>query len=468
MLVSSRPEFFEAMLASVAIGAIWLGLHPRYKLPEFRHVLAESTPKLLLAFSRIDGRDYRSDLETLNSEFGCIERVICYEGHVDGGIGVDDFVAMGAQVSDAELHWHRDRVEAADSAVIIFTSGSTGSPKGALISHAGLIGGGLTQSRHWPSKAMRLLQTMPPNHIACIGMSTAHALMCGSTIVFMDQFSPARLLDVVEGEKITFLPHAPAVFNLLVNEPDFDQRDLSSIEYLIWAGAPMMSKLIKRLEGLGAHLGTAFGMTELGAYVCFSDHDAPFSTLAGTIGRPDASYELQLGDMRGDKVPRGQEGEIQARGAWLMNGYFNHPELTRDAYTSDGWFRSGDVAVEGEDGNWTLVGRTKEMFKSGGYNIYPREVEIVIESHPQVEMAAVIGVADELWHEVGHAFVQPDSGANIDEATLLAWCSRQLANYKVPKRIEIVEELPRLPIGKIDKQSLKRRLSGADTAGRRS
>ena len=142
-----------------------------------------------------------------------------------------------------------------------------------------------------------------------------------------------------------------------------------------------------------------------------------------------------------------------------MNGYFNQPEATREAFTADGWFRSGDIAVEREDGNWSLVGRLKEMFKSGGFNVYPREVEIAIEAHPAVAMVAVIGVPDPRWYEVGHAFVQPAPGAAIAAPALDAWCRERLANYKVPKAFEVVAELPRLPIGKIDKQTLGRELA---------
>ena len=461
MLVGSRPEFFAAMLAASDIGAIWLGLHPRYQLPEFRHALREATPKILLAFPEIDGRSYASELQTLCNEFECVEQLVSLKGPVAGAAPMAAFLAAGKAVSDRALDAARSRVDAGDTAVIIFTSGTTGAPKGAMVSHRGLITGALTQRRHWPSDAMRLLQTMPANHIACIGMSTAQALVSGGATVFIERFSPAAMLDVIESEQITFVMHSPAVFHMLMSEPDIGQRDLSSIEYLLWAGAPMMPKLIKSLRALGARLGTAFGMTELGAYVCYSAPDAAFEVLASTIGAPEPSYELRLGTATGEPVEIGQEGEIQARGPWLMNGYFNHPELTREDYTADGWFRTGDIAVVHEDGTWALVGRSKEMFKSGGYNVYPREVELAIESHPDVAMAAVLGVPDPLWYEVGYAFVQPAADRSVDVERLTQWCRERLANYKIPKTFEVMTELPKLPIGKIDKQGLRRSLNAA-------
>ena len=224
----------------------------------------------------------------------------------------------------------------------------------------------------------------------------------------------------------------------------------------------MARDLVARLYELDATLATAFGMTELTVYATYSDLDAPFDVLAETIGRPDPRYEVRVADDDGNLVAAGQRGEIQARGPWVMNGYFGNPTATREAYTEDGWFKTGDVAEVRADGNLTIVGRTKEMYISGGYNIYPREIELVLESHPAVVAAAVVGVGDDVFGEVGYGFAQrlPDQSATPEQLT--AWCRDRLANYKVPKVVEIVDELPRLAIGKIDKQDLANRLHKGD------
>ena len=156
--------------------------------------------------------------------------------------------------------------------------------------------------------------------------------------------------------------------------------------------------------------------------------------------------------------PDGTQGEIQARGNWLFQGYFGAPEKTAETFTADGWFKTGDIAVERPDGNWQIVGRMKEMYKSGGFNIYPREIEIALEAHPDVAMAAVLGVADPLYHETGHAFVQPQPGAALSADECTKWCKDQLANYKVPKRFTIMAELPRFANGKLDKIGLRKQL----------
>jgi acyl-CoA synthetase (AMP-forming)/AMP-acid ligase II len=466
MLTAPHPEFLVSMLAATDVGAIWLGLHPRYRLPELHHVVGETQPKIVIAFDRIDGREYAGELATLAAEHGCIRETVAIGGTLPGARGLDEFVASGSGIDEAGLHRSRSAVEPGDTAVIIFTSGTTGRAKGAMLSHRALVRGARTQSRHWPSAHMRLLQNMPPNHIACLGMSTAQALVTGGTTVFVDRFEPRRILDTLEREKITFFMHAPAIHQMVIDQSDFPERDLEALEYWLWGGAPAPIALIERLRGHGVEVGTAFGMTELGAYVSFTDPDAEPDVLCETIGRPDAGCELRIADANGSPAARGEEGEIQARGDWLLNGYFNQPDATRGAYTRDGWFRTGDVAVERADGNWALVGRMKEMFKSGGFNVYPREIELAIEAHPDVAMAAVVGVPDSLWHEVGHAFVQPARDAALDASMLDGWCRERIANYKVPKTFELVTELPRLPIGKIDKQALKRELvRRADDAG---
>ena len=201
-------------------------------------------------------------------------------------------------------------------------------------------------------------------------------------------------------------------------------------------------------------------MTELGLYVTFTEHDAPFDVLSRTIGRPHDGFDIRVADSAGKVAAAGEQGEIQARGDWLLAGYFRDPEATAEVYTPDGWFRTGDVVKVWEDGNLEIVGRTKEMFISGGFNIYPREIEIAIEEHPDTGMVAVMGVPDEAFGEVGLAFVEPKPGRTLDGAMLKTWCSERLANYKIPKTFEIRNELPRLPIGKIDKQTLKHELAG--------
>ncbi len=451
-----RPEFFIVLMATVDIGAIWMGLHPRYKLSEIRHVIERAEPKLVFAFDQIDGRDYGEELATLKTDYRCIQQIIVFENpRPVVGVTYAKYLRSAEQTPIDLWHSARSQVDPDDSAVIIFTSGTTGRPKGAMNSHFGLVHCAHIELSRWPSRNMRVLQNMPINHIANIGMMSSYTLVAGGCLVFMDRFDPAEILNCIETEKITFWLQAPAMFHLVVNHPDFAATDLSSLQYIIWGGGPMPHHLVKLLHGLGATLAMAYGMTELTAYATYSDLDADTEVLAGSIGRPEPRYDLRLMKQDGGLAGAGESGEIQARGRWLMNGYFNQPEATTEAYTADGWFKTGDVAKLRLDGNWRLIGRTKEMYKSGGYNVYPREIEIAIEEHPAVAMSAVLGVPDEIYNEVGFAFVQLEPEASIETTEINDWCRQRLANYKIPKTFEIMQELPKLPIGKIDKQTLR-------------
>jgi acyl-CoA synthetase (AMP-forming)/AMP-acid ligase II len=460
LLGSPRPEFFIVMMATVDIGAIWMGMHPRYKITEFRHVVDTAQPKLIFAFDEIDDRNYAVELKTLRSEFASVAEFIIFDNQNPAtGISFDNFLSAADRVTSDSLKSLRESVETDDPAVIIFTSGTTGRPKGAMNSHYGLVHCAHIELSRWPGKNMRVLQNMPINHIANIGMMSSYALVDGGTLVFMDQFDPGAILHTIEHEKITFWLQAPAMFHMAMNHENFPQTDLSSLQYIIWGGGPMPQHMVESLRKAGATLAMAYGMTELTAYVSYSDLDADSEVLANSIGKPEAHYDLRLMGSNGELANPGQSGEIQARGRWLMRGYFNQKEATDEAYTEDGWFKTGDIAECRTDGNWKLVGRTKEMYKSGGFNVYPREIEIAIEEHNAVAMSAVLGVSDPLYDEVGYAFVQLQPGANVDISELHDWCHEKLANYKVPKTFQILSELPKLPIGKIDKQYLRRQLA---------
>lgn len=458
MLTPPSSEWLTVMLATTEIGAIWCGYHPRYKRPEFKHVTQLAEPTVLIGFRHIHERDYAEDLLAMKAEVTSIRQLVLLDAPVEGGVMADDFLSAGDKVSDADLEAARVRVTLDDTAVLIFTSGTTGRPKAAMVKHRALLTGGAVENEHWPMDRPRILHMMPVNHIAGVGMTGVFGIYVGGTQVFQDRFEPGDLLRLLEEEKIDHLLGSPVQFHMMANHPDLETRDLSNLKFLTWGGGPIAVPLVNRLNKLPGELRTSFGMTELGLYVTFTEHDAPFDVLSRTIGKPHEGFDIRVADDQGKVAAVGEQGEIQARGDWLLAGYFRDSEATAEAYTSDGWFRTGDVVKVWDDGNLEIVGRTKEMFISGGFNIYPREIELAIEEHPDTGMVAVMGVPDEAFGEVGHAFVEPRPGQTLDAAILKDWCGERLANYKIPKTFEIRDELPRLPIGKIDKQTLKKSL----------
>jgi acyl-CoA synthetase (AMP-forming)/AMP-acid ligase II len=242
----------------------------------------------------------------------------------------------------------------------------------------------------------------------------------------------------------------------MVNTKGFDTGLLDRIDWFVFSGAAMPRELVDMLYEARCKVGLTYGMTETCGSVTYAKKsDSSREVMTRTIGRPSPEGEVQIGRDDGTPSDVGETGEIQVRARYAMSSYFNRPEATSDAYTSNGWLRTGDTAVLREDGNIEFVGRRSEMYKSGGYNVYPREIELALEALDDVEMTAVIGVPDRLYGEVGWAYVVARSAGSVDEERLKLWCRERLANYKVPKRFIVVDALPMLPVGKADKVRLK-------------
>jgi fatty-acyl-CoA synthase len=457
-LCTPHPDFYVTFLATASIGALWLGLNPKYTLDELRYVVDDADPRVLFARTRIGDRDYCGDLAALCRGS---RRDLVALGDADIPARAEPFARFEARarsVTMEELARARALVEPGDAAMLVYTSGTTGRPKGAMLPHRGLVKCSEVQSRIWTADPLRILNNFPINHVGCVGDICCYALVSGGTIVFMEQFEPKAVLETIARERITAYGQIPAMFSLTVGrtdgttDSDSSQHDLSSIQLIIWSGAAASRELILRLRDICPRMSSSYGLTESVGSVTYVRDTEDLEILADTIGWPHPAYEFRLASPEGAAVPVGEPGEIQVRGDFIMLGYWNRPEATREAIDDEGWLHTGDLAVERPDGAITLIGRLKEMFKSGGYNVYPREIEIALESHPAVRLAAVIGVPDPLYVEVGHAFVVADG---VTEDDLREHCRGRLANYKVPKRFTITADLPLLPIGKIDKRALR-------------
>jgi acyl-CoA synthetase (AMP-forming)/AMP-acid ligase II len=237
--------------------------------------------------------------------------------------------------------------------------------------------------------------------------------------------------------------------------PRRETCDTSSLRAILFEGAPMPANLIAELQSLGGTVFTTWGLTEATCSVTYTAPGDGIEVLASTVGRPAPTYEVRIAAVEGHAAAGGAVGEILVRGPCVMAGYYGRPEATAAAIDAAGWLHSGDLGWFDADGRLRLVGRLKDMYKSGGYNVFPREVELVLESHPSVALAAVVAVSDPLYHEVGCAFLIPRPQHSLDAAEVAAFCRQRLANYKVPKRIFVRDALPMLAIGKIDKAALR-------------
>ena len=458
-----HPDYFIVFLATASIGAIWMGLNPKYQLDESRYVISDAQPVLLLARTLIEERDYRLDLQVLKGEFDCLQRVVVLNN--DPAIDSDDFpscdyqafLGQGETVSEGELASRCDSVKSSDPALLVYTSGTTGKPKGALLPHRGLVKCSLVQRQYISCYPLSAINFFPINHVGCVSDINCFLFVAGGCCHFMEKFDAEGSLELIEQESISLWIGGPTTFHMSFNLDSFDCYDLSSVDTIAWGGGAASIPLIEKLQTITPKLCNAYGQTETVGSVTFTrEGDSP-EVLQNTVGKPPECYDVQIVNPQGDVLGVGEEGEIVVRGDFTMCGYLNRPEATAETIDQQGYLHTGDLGVWREDGNIQLVGRIKEMFKSGGYNIYPLEVEQVLQSHPLIDDAVVVAVPHDLYGEVGYGYLQVKAEAvnalGLDD--IKQYCRQKLANYKVPKHFELITELPLLPIGKIDRKQLK-------------
>jgi long-chain acyl-CoA synthetase len=453
MLSTPRPEAWISFLATTSIGAVWVGLNPRYRDRELCHVLDNSRPALILGLRHHNGHDLAGGLTRVAAGLGAPTPVL-FEDLDELTQAIAEPGVLGDETQLAGL---RSRLDPGRPGLIVYTSGSTGAPKGAVLSDHGIAVSFAIQAHHQMARRIRNIANLPINHIAGIGDLCCTPLVVGGSTVFQEQFDPDAIIDAIEAQGVTVLMQVPTMLKLLAEHPRWASADISSLEAVHWGGAPLPEAVSDAYRARRIHLGSTYGMTEITGSITYTDLDADPETLASTVGRPIPEEELRIVDGNGERVAAGETGQVTVRHPGLLLEYFDAPEATRAAFDADGYFRTGDMGLLLADGNLRLIGRTHEMYKSGGENIYPREIELVLESHPGVRMAAIVATPDPVYDEVGVAYCETEPDSQTTPGQLETWCRERLANYKVPKAFLLTGELPRLPVGKVDKQELGRR-----------
>ena len=345
-------------------------------------------------------------------------------------------------------------------ALLIYTSGTTGTPKGVMLDHANLdamTAMGRDALKIGPDD--RCLLILPLFHVNGIVVSILTPLLVGASVVIAERFKPNTFFEVIERERPTFFSAVPTIYSVLAALPDDVRPDTSSVRFAVCGASPASAELLARFEDrFGFPLVEGYGLSEATCGSTINPLDGPRKP--GTVGLPFPGQEVRILGADGHPVDAGENGEVEVCGANVMRGYLGRPEDTAAAI-NDGWLRTGDVGHLDDDGYLTLVGRSKEMIIRGGENIYPREIEDVLNGHPAVLEAAVIGVPDEKWGEIVVAFVQARPGAEVDVDALKLYCREQLSGYKRPTAIHVLESLPKNAVGKLDKRSLPGQLPRA-------
>jgi HIP---CoA ligase len=453
------PAWVEAVLGLESVGAVLVPLSTRYKGAEAAYILGRSRTRVLVAAGQFLGVDFPAllaghDLPDLEG------RVVLGAAAPEGWQTWDALLAAGEDVPGPVVDERAAAVGPDDLCDLMFTSGTTGAPKGVMARH----GTTLRVFREYRDivglrPGDRYLIVNPMSHSFGYKAGVLVALMSGVTMVPMAVFDVDAVFEAVATERISMLPGPPTLYQSLLNRPKRDATDLSSLRLAVTGAAVIPTELVRRmLDELGFEsVITAYGLTEASGFVTSCRQGDDIDTIATTSGRAIPGVEVRIVDDDGKEAERGQPGEIVCRGYNVMSGYFEDPEATAEAIDADGWLHTGDVGTMDPGGNIRVTDRKKDMFIVGGFNAYPAEIENLLLRHPGVAQVAVVGVPDERMGEVGVAFVVPVHGATVAGEEIVDWAKGEMANYKVPRRVHVVDSLPVNAAGKVLKFELRRR-----------
>ncbi|MFI0355388.1 FadD3 family acyl-CoA ligase [Actinomadura sp. 9N407] len=449
-------------IGAVSAGAALVPLNTRYKGEEARRPLTKAQAKILFVADGFLGIDYPGMLG-LDAGTGAVpdlpdlQAIVTFNGDERPGVtSWKNFVGAGAGVSRDDTDARMDAVAPGDIADILFTSGSTGVPKGVLCTHEQNIRTFLAWAgRTGLAQDDRYLIVNPMFHSFGYKAGVLACLLKGATMVLQDVFQADETLRLIEAEKINVLPGPPTIYTTLLEAPSRTERDLSSLRLAVTGAADVPIALVRRMRAeLFPQVVTAYGLTEASGTVTVCAVDDDDEVISGTSGHAIDDVEVVVVDGKGEPVPAGTDGEIHVRGYNVMRGYLDDPAATAEALR-DGWLVTGDRGRLDEHGNLTITGRTKEMYVVGGFNVYPAEIEDVLARHDAVVESGVTGVPDERMGEVGRAYVRVRAGRQVTADELVAHCRERLANFKVPREIVFVDDLPKSAAGKIRRADLK-------------
>jgi len=444
-------------------GAVLVPLNTRYKGAEAGHVLRTSQARYLLTVTDFLDGDYLAMLEGVEGLDALDTRLVLSGPVPSGARAWEDFVGAGATTTDAELRAREEGVGPDDTSDIIFTSGTTGAPKGAMLGHGASVRTYAAWSELVGLRAGdRYLIVYPFFHTAGLKSGILASVLTGASIHPHPVFDVPSVMRRVAEERITMLPGPPTVFQSILNHPDLASFDLSSLRLAVTGAAVVPVSVIRsmREELRFENVVTGYGLTETTGTVSMCRHDDPPEVIAETVGRPLPGVEVRVVDDEGVDVSPGQPGEFWVRGFNVMKGYFNDAVATAAAIDPDGWLKTGDVGYVDGGGNLRITDRKKDMFIVGGFNAYPAEIENALLAHPDIAQVAVVGVPDDRLGEVGVAFAIARAGRTIDPGEVIEWSRERLANFKVPRRVEVVDSLPLNPSGKVMKFVLRRQATG--------
>tara|TARA_B110000196_G_C21132382_1_gene659193 strand:+ start:571 stop:2175 length:1605 start_codon:yes stop_codon:yes gene_type:complete len=455
MLSWQCPEFVITYLALERLGATFVGLSPRYKLPELAFLLQDARPRVVLISASLgDGLSGSSVAGELRENHPYVKTIVAMHGMFEGAIAFDELLvgktdhssSAPEPVGGACSQWLG---EEEPPICIVYTSGSSGQPKAARLPNRSLLHNYRVGAELFYHKPFRTYNCHPIDHVGGIDR-LYQTIMLGGVLVLDQRFEPERVLEQTEAERLTYwLGEATQYIKLA---PLFSSFDLSSLQVVRYVG-PLPEEVLKALHQIAPVVMTSYGSSETCASLVFTDESTSLEALRdGNVGRPIEGFVMRVVDTDRNRIV-GDVGELEVKSEWIFGGYGTETNAPKAPLTEDGWFRTGDLFKENGDGSFTIVGRVNDVYKSGGYDVHPTEVEAVLMAHPRVKIACVIGVPDSTFITVGRAFVVFQSA--VDTEQLREFLRERLAGYKVPKEIVVLEQMPLLRNDKVDKNKLK-------------
>ncbi len=448
-------EWTLVQYASAKIGTILVNINPAYRTSELEYALGQSGCRMLVAATSFKSSDYRAMIDEVRDGLGTLERVVFL-----GGEDWSELLAGAPAVDDDDFRARSDALRPDDAINIQYTSGTTGFPKGATLTHRNILNNGYFVGEHCRyTEADRVCIPVPFYH--CFGMvmgnlgCTTHG---AAMIIPAPAFEPEATLRACAQERCTSLYGVPTMFIAQLNHPRFAEFDLGSLRTGIMAGSPCPVEVMKRvIEQMNmSEVGICYGMTETSPVSTQTTFDDPVAKRVGSVGRVHPHVEVKVIDPGdGGTVARGVSGELCTRGYSVMAGYWEEPERTAEAVDAEGWMHTGDLATMDDEGYVNIVGRIKDMVIRGGENVYPREVEEFLYSHPDIADVQVIGVPDSRYGEELMAWVVPHGDATVDTDSVREFCRGRIAHYKIPRYVKIVDGFPMTVTGKVQKFKMR-------------
>jgi fatty-acyl-CoA synthase len=441
----NQPAFVETLFATLYLGAIFLPLNTRLAAPEVAYQLQHCDARVL-----VYAATSAAVVASLRPEIG-EAAVVAVDAPTEGEVDYEDLLAKASTDPIDE------RVERDDPAIVMYTSGTTGRPKGATLTHANLIYNCFNLLVDVDVTADEVtLVSAPLFHVAALNQTLLPTILKGGCSVLMPAWNVDGCFDLVALHRITWMFGVSTMFAGLTQSPRWEGADLTPLRILMSGGAPIPVSLIRTYQQRGLLFLQGYGLTETAPGATFLSAEMS-EVKAGSAGVPCFFTDVRVVDPAGQDVDAGEKGEVLIQGPNVMRGYWGDDKATAAAFSDDRWFHSGDIATIDEAGYVYIIDRTKDMYISGGENVYPAEVEAALFQHPAVAECAIIGVPHEKWGEVGHAYVVRRPGVDVDAQTLRDYLTDHLAKYKVPASVEFLDDFPRTGSGKVQKEKLRGR-----------